>query len=137
MYKKYQDNYVFPASIEKGETNYGVHFQDLPGCVSVGDTLEEAIKLAKEGLAFHLWGMEHDNEEIPEPSPIESIELAPNETLCLLDVNMFDIRSQMDNRAVKKTLTIPWYLNEMAEKKKVNFSQVLQSALRERLGVRQ
>ncbi len=137
MYKKYQDNYVFPASIEKGKTNYGVHFQDLPGCVSVGDTLEEAIKLAKEGLAFHLWGMEHDNEEIPAPSPIESIELAPNETLCLLDVNMFDIRSQMDNRSVKKTLTIPWYLNEMAEKRKVNFSQVLQSALRERLGVRQ
>jgi predicted RNase H-like HicB family nuclease len=134
MYKKYQDSYVFPASIEKTDTTYGVHFQDLPGCVAIGDTMDEVIKLAKESLALHLWGMESDNADIPPASSVESIKLAANETLCLLDVNMFDIRSKMDNRAVKKTLTIPWSLNEMAEKRKINFSQVLQSALRERLG---
>lgn len=136
MYKKYNDNYVFPASIEKGETNYGIHFHDLPGCVAVGNTLDEAVHLAKEGLAFHIWGMEHDGEEIPTPTPLDKISLEKNETLCLIDVDMFSIRSKMDNRAVKKTLTIPWYLNELAEKKRVNFSQVLQAALRERLSIR-
>ena len=80
--------------------------------------------------------MEHDGEEIPTPTPLDKISLAKNETLCLIDVDMFSIRSKMDNRAVKKTLTIPWYLNELAEKKRVNFSQVLQSALRERLSIR-
>ena len=48
---------------------------------------------------------------------------------------MFAIRAEMNNRPVKKTLTLPWYLNELAEKQRLNFSQILQSALRERLSV--
>lgn len=48
---------------------------------------------------------------------------------------MFNIRSAMDNRSIKKTLTIPWYLNELAEKQHINFSQLLQAALKDRLGI--
>lgn len=131
-----RNSYVFPATVEKGDHNYGVCFCDLPGCVSVGNTLDEALHLAKESLALHLWGMEQDGEAIPTPTPIDNITLKTGETLCLLEANMFDIRAQMDNRPVKKTLTIPWYLNNLAEKRRINFSQVLQSALRERLSIR-
>ena len=131
-----RNSYVFPATVEKGDHNYGVCFCDLPGCVSVGNTPDEALHLAKESLALHLWGMEQDGEAIPTPTPIDNITLKTGETLCLLEANMFDIRAQMDNRPVKKTLTIPWYLNNLAEKRRINFSQVLQSALRERLSIR-
>lgn len=134
---KYPDSYVFPAIIESGERNYSVYFPDLPGCVSSGTSIQEAINESKEALAFHLWGMEQDGEAIPAPSNYKDIkdEISPDDVLCYIDVNMFSIRKEMNNKPVKKTLTIPWYLNELAEKQRVNFSQLLQSALKERLGV--
>lgn len=135
MYKEYQDSYVYPATIEKAESNYCVYFHDLPGCIATGDTIQEAVAQAKGGLALHLWGMERDGDDIPAPTALENIPVGENETLCLIDVNMFSIRAKMDNRAVKKTLTIPWYLNDMAEKQKINFSQTLQTALKERLRI--
>ena len=126
-------NYIFPATVAKTQTNYGVYFHDLPGCIATGDTLNEALRTAKESLALHLWGMEQDNTPIPAPTPLENITLKKGEMLCLLEANMTEIRAQMDNRSVEKTLTIPWYLNELAEEHHIDFSQVLQSALRERL----
>lgn len=126
-------NYVFPAIISKETNNYGVYFHDLPGCIATGDTLDEALHIAKDGLALHLWGMEQDGTSIPAPTPIESLSLKDGETLCLLEANMMKVRAQMDNRPVQKTLTIPWYLNEKAEELHIDCSQVLQSALRERL----
>lgn len=127
-------NYIFPATVAKETNNYGVYFCDLPGCIATGSTLDEALRAAKEGLALHLWGMEQDGDSIPTPTPFEKIRVKEGETLCLLDINMMDIRAQMDNRPVEKTLTIPWYLNELAEERHIDCSQVLQSALRERLG---
>lgn len=58
----------FPAQIEKGPKSYGVWFVDFPGCVSAGDTIEEAIEGAEEALALHVWGMLQDKDEIPSPS---------------------------------------------------------------------
>ncbi len=131
--KSFSIDYVFPATVTKTQNNYGVYFHDLPGCIATGDTLNEALRMAKDGLALHLWGMEQDGASIPTPTPIENITLKKGETLCLLEANMTEIRAQMDNRSVEKTLTIPWYLNELAEEHHIDFSQVLQSALRERL----
>ena len=85
--------------------------------------------------SLHLWGMEQDGEDIPAPTSMQDVHLEDGETLCLLDVNMFKIRAKMDNHSVKKTLTIPWYLNTLAEERKINFSQLLQGALRQRLGL--
>ena len=85
-------------------------------------------------MELHLWGMEQDDEVIPVPE-YRDMHIAANETICFIDVNMFGIRAKMDNRSVKKTLSIPWYLNELSEKKKINFSQLLQSALRAQLGL--
>ena len=126
-------DYVFPAIVSKEANNYGVYFYDLPGCIATGKSLDEALRMAKDGLALHLWGMEQDNTPIPSPTPLENIVLKNGETLCLLEANMMDIRAQMDNRPVEKTLTIPWYLNELAENHHIDCSQLLQSALREQL----
>ncbi len=96
MHKK-QDCYIYPAVIEKNANNYSVFLPDLPGCVASGNNIHEAILYAKEALAFHLWGMEQDNEFIPSPSSLENIQLGKNDTLCYLDINMFSIRSKMKN----------------------------------------
>lgn len=136
MYRNHRDSYVYSATIKKSGFNYSVYFYDLPNCTNAtGNTLQNVIEEAKNDLALYLWEMERDGNEIPEPSALEDIPLEKNDTLCLVDVNMFSIRAKMDNRAVKKTLTIPWYLNDLAEKKKINFSQTLQAALKQKLGI--
>ena len=120
--------------IKKNEKNYNIYFPDLPGCIASGEDIPQAVNQAKGALELHLWGMEQDDEVIPVPE-YRDMHIAANETICFIDVNMFGIRAKMDNRSVKKTLSIPWYLNELAEKKKINFSQLLQSALRAQLGL--
>lgn len=62
-----KDVYLYPAVFEKTETGYSVLFPDLPGCFTVGNTLEEAHLMAKEALGLHLWGFERDEEVIPPP----------------------------------------------------------------------
>ena len=129
------DSYTYPAILQKTNGHYGVYFPDLPGCIATGATIDEASAAAKEGLALHLWGIEQDSEPIPQPSTFETLSTKQGDVLCLLDANMFAMRTEMNNRPVKKTLTIPWYLNELAERQRLNFSQILQAALRERLSV--
>lgn len=84
---------------------------------------------------MHLYGMEKDGEDIPSPTPVEMIRTSDKQVLMLVDTWMPLIRDAIESRAVKKTLTIPAWLNTMAEANDVNFSQVLQSALKERLGL--
>lgn len=132
------DKYIFPAIFEPGETKgYTVTFPDLPGCITEGDTLEEALYMAKEALELHLYGMEEDNDLIPEPTPPENIRLSKGAFLALIEAWMLPVRDEMANKAIKKTLTIPKWLNDIAEKEKVNFSQILQSALKQYLGIKE
>ncbi len=94
-----------------------------------------AIIMGFTSPILHLWGMEQDGDTIPKPSAVDTLQMKQGDVLCLLDANMFSMRAEMNHRPVKKTLTIPWYLNELAEKHRLNFSQILQSALRDRLSV--
>ena len=89
-----QDYYTFPAVISKTNNTYGVYFYDLPGCIATGNTLDEVIRLAKDGLALHLLGMEEDGETVPKPTPIDNIKISVNEALCLLDANMLKARRE-------------------------------------------
>ena len=79
--------------------------------------------------------MEKDGDEIPEPTPVDSIEQEQGYVIGLVEVLMPPVRVELDNKPVKKTLTIPAYLNTLAEQKRVNFSRVLQTALKKELGV--
>jgi predicted RNase H-like HicB family nuclease len=60
----------YAVIIEKGPTSYGAYVPDLPGCVAVGDTVEEVEKLIREAIEFHLEGMREDGDPIPEPTTI-------------------------------------------------------------------
>ena len=72
--------FVYPAVISKEpESSYGVHFPDLPGCISAGESQTEAAVNAEEALTMHLESMISDEEPLPAPSPIETIEFLPEE----------------------------------------------------------
>lgn len=131
-----KNKYLYPAIFHFADDGISVEFPDLPGCLTYGDDEEEAFKNAKEALELHMFGLEEDLEDIPEASHIKNIKLEENETLVFIDVWMIPVRDQLRNKAVKKTLTIPKWLNDVATENKVNFSLVLQGALKEYLGIK-
>lgn len=131
-----KDHYVYPAIFSYADDGISIKFPDLPGCLPCGDTTEEAVANAKEAMGLHLFGMEEDNDSIPEPTSITKIKLEANQVLMLVEVFMPIMREAIQNEAVKKTLTIPRWLNVIAERNKINFSQVLQAALKERLNIK-
>ncbi len=92
--------------------------------------------MAQEVLGLHLWSMEQNNEEIPTPSTIKDIKLDENETSIFINIFMPLIRHKIDNKIIKKTLTIPQWINIEAERRGINFSQVLQNALKEQLNIK-
>lgn len=130
-----KDKYIYPAIFDYAEDGISIEFPDLPGCLPCAATTEEAFKNAKEALGLHLWSMENDGDNIPDPTPIEKLHLEPNQIVVLIDVWMPAFRENIDSKAIKKTLTIPKWLNDLAEREKVNFSHILQSALKNHLGV--
>lgn len=128
--------FIYPAIFEKGEVKgYTVTFPDLPGAITEGDDIEEALRMARECLELHLYGMEEDQDEIPNPT--DPAVLPPKGSfVTMIEVRMGSIRDEMMNKSVTKNVTIPRWLEKEAAREKLNFSQVLQQALKERLGVK-
>lgn len=133
---KKNDVYVFPAilTFEEGQ-EIAVTFPDLPGCATSGTDEKDAVFCGKEALGLHLWGMETDNDVIPAPSSIKDVqkELLQNECIAMIEVFMPSVRMSQENKAVNRTVTLPAWLNAKALENNVNFSVVLQEALKERL----
>jgi predicted RNase H-like HicB family nuclease len=130
-----KDRYIYPAIFNYADDGISVEFPDLPGCYTCGDNDEEALRMAKEALALHLYGLEEDNYPIPEPSPVNKLKVEPNQVVVLVEAWMPPFRDEMKHRAVKKTLTIPKWLDDLAREHNVNFSHLLQNALKEYLGI--
>ena len=129
----YQDQYIFPCIFTYTDDGISVYYPDLDGCVTFGVDERQAFHNAKEALILHLYGMEQDSEPIPSPSRIKDIVLDDNEQALLLEASMPAFRAKQTNKLVKKTLTIPEWLNIVAENNEVNFSQLLQNALKQHL----
>lgn len=125
-----QDKYVYPAIFDYAEDGISVSFPDLPGCLTCGKTDAEALHMAKDALGGHMWTLEDFNEVIPEPTPLIDVATEPNQRSMLIEVYMPLIRDAINTQSVKKTLTIPAWMNEAAEKAGINFSQLLQASLK-------
>lgn len=132
-----KDKYLFPAIFTIDDDGISVELPDLPGCLTCGSNQEEAFEMVKEALSLHLYAMEKDGDDIPAPSKLNELKLDQNQYSVLVEVWMPVFRDQMANRAIKKTLTIPKWLNDVAEQKHVNFSHILQNALKDYLGIQQ
>jgi predicted RNase H-like HicB family nuclease len=131
----FKDRYVYPAIFNYANDGISVDFPDLPGCLTCGDTTEEALSMAKEAMALHLYGMEQDGDPIPDPTDVRQVKTESNQIVVLIEAWMPSFRDRVENKAVKKTLTLPRWLNDLAEREKVNFSHILQTALKRHLGI--
>ena len=127
--------YVFPAIFTKEEAGYSVSFPDVENCITSGQTLSEAMYMAQDALSLMLMDMEDDGAAIPAPTDIKSIRCADNEVASLVRADTVEYRKLYGKQAVKKTLSVPAWLNTMAEQKGLNFSAVLQAALRQALDI--
>ncbi len=128
-----KNTYRFPAIFTPEERGVSIEFPDLPGCLPCADDLDEAFENAKEALGLHLYCMEEDNEVIPEASSVSDLEVPDGGILTMIDVFMPVYREKIRKSTVKKTLTIPYWLNAEAEHLGVNFSQVLTDALKQQI----
>ena len=127
--------YIYPAVFSPEDPGYSVEFPDLPGCCTCGDSLEESLSMAKDALSLFLVELEDEKQDIPEPSPIKSLSLEENSFASLINVDTTIYRQTLSNAAVKKTLSIPQWLNQAAIANGINFSQVLQDALKQKLNM--
>ena len=132
---KMTERYCFPAvfSYEEGQ-EISVFFPDLDVATS-GVNDDDALLSARELLGCVLFGLEEDEEEIPVPTPLTDVQVEENERSVLIDVYMPSIRMARVNRSVNRTVTLPAWLNAAALERNVNFSQVLQDALKDLLGI--
>lgn len=132
---KKAERYVYPAifTYETGK-EIAVVFPDLDVATSGTDD-DDALLSARELLGCALYGMEEDKEEIPPPTPLSKVTLAENERAVLVDVYMPSIRMAKINRSVNRTVTLPAWLNAAALERNINFSQVLQDALKAQMNL--
>ncbi len=132
---KKMERYMFPAVFTyEANQEIAVVFPDLDVATSGTDD-NDALLSARELLGCALYGMEEDNQEIPTPTPLSEIVVAENERAILVDVYMPSIRMAKINRSVNRTVTLPAWLNAAAMERNINFSQVLQDALKAQLNM--
>lgn len=117
----------YPDEERKG--SYAVVVPDLPGCVSGGDTLAEAIFMGTDAASGWVLDELEDGKPAPPASPLESITPEPGGFVSLLMLDMDAYAEKYGQKAVRKNLTIPAWLNTFAETNHINFSRTLQDAL--------
>ena len=118
--------FVYPAIVHPEGNSFWVEFPNLPGCQTYGNTLNETIGFAQEALAGYILTLLEEGKELPTPSGIETLSSEKNTFTTLVAC---ELQPYKDTKAIKKTLTIPAWLNERATAMGINFSQVLQEAL--------
>lgn len=126
------ERYFYPAvfTYEQGQ-EIAVSFPDLDVATS-GENEDDAFISARELLGCVLYGLEEDGEKLPSPTPLSKVATSENERAILVDVYMPSIRLAQVNRSVNRTVTLPAWLNAAALERNVNFSQVIQDALKEK-----
>lgn len=134
---------AYPACFFKEESGYSVVFPDLNDLSTCGETLDESLRMAVDCLVGYLYWLKKDGEAAPAPSSVDAIRLADvaaelevsmdGAFVNIITVDVEEYAKTHFEKAVKKTLTIPAWLNTAALEQNINFSQVLQDALKAQL----
>ena len=123
----------YPCEERKGA--YTVEVPDLPGCVTEGDSLVDAILMVADAASGWVLDELEDGKAAPAPSKMSDVAPKEGGFVNLIVLDMDGYAAKYGNKAVRKNLTIPAWLNTRAEARNINFSQVLQEALEERIGL--
>jgi predicted RNase H-like HicB family nuclease len=128
--------YVYPAIFRpEEEGGFCVIFPDIRRGATQGDDMIDAIEMAEDFLSSVLYDIEEEKSVIPTPSDTKTMQALPNEIVTLVVADTGEYRRYKESRVIKKTLTLPSWLNARAEAASVNFSQILQRALKEELQI--
>lgn len=133
----YKNHYIYPVVVEKAEDGgLGMYFPDFPGTAILAPNLIDGIKQAKEMLANLTMEIEENNLEVPEPSNPENIELLDeSDRIVFIEIYMPPYRDEAAEKAVTKNCTLPKWLRDAGEEAGLNFSQLLQTSIKEALGI--
>lgn len=132
---------ILRAFIKKKDGQYTVIFPDLNHLATCGTDLQNAMKMATDCLAGFLYEAKLSNEAVPEPSELNTIDVNEEYSdyaeafVNIVSVDVEEYAKEHFTKAVKKTLTIPKWLNDAAIAKKLNFSKILQDALKHELNI--
>ena len=125
----------YPALFHKSEEGgFWISFPDFPECFTEGDDMKQAYEMTVEALGLALVNRKEEKEEIPDPSDLDKIQNEDG-TIVIVEFDMLEYQRKHNSKAVKKTLSIPEWLNEEAVSRGVNFSQLLQEALMVKLNI--
>ena len=119
----------YPAIFHPEETGYSVEIPDIEGCFTQGDTMDEAVRMAQDAIGLML----EDQQICPKPSLPSALSVDPGDFVVMIPFDMVEYQKQF--KPVKKTLSIPVWLNDAAEAAHINFSGVLQEGLKSELGL--
>ena len=127
--------YVFPAIFTKEDAGYSIRFPDIEGCYTSAETISEGLDMAGDVLNLMLMDMEDRNVSVPPPSDMSSVSCDKDEFVTLISADTLEYRKMYGSQSFKKTLSVPAWLNTLAEKQDINFSYTLQKALKEELNI--
>lgn len=126
----------YPAIFHKAEEGgFWVSFPDLPECLTEGNDMQQAYEMAVDALGLALTSRDKEKQPIPHPSSPDSIPAAEDGFAVIIEINLLAYKKRTSPKAVKKTLSIPEWLNNEAIAANLNFSQVLQDALISKLNL--
>lgn len=125
----------YPAIFHKAEEGgFWITFPDLPECMTQGDNMQDAYEMASDTLGLAIVSRQESKEPLPTPSEPYAIPIDPDSFCAVIEFDLLSYQRKHNSRAVKKTLSIPEWLNQAAMERNINFSQVLQDALIQKVG---
>lgn len=121
---------IYPAIFSQAEDGITITFPDLPGCISCADTLEEAFYNAKEAMELYLEDYVVDLfKNVPKATELKHLQILDGQCIALIDLYIPEYLKTIHQQSVKKTLTIPMWMNEVGIAHQINFSKLLQEAI--------
>ena len=129
--------YVYPAILTQEDDGIIVSFPDVEGARTDGATMEEALENADDVLNLMLLTMEEKHMDIKPPTPIASLDVPKGSTVALVRADTLAYSKKVDTRAIRKSVSIPAWMDTLAREHNLNFSNVLQNAIRKELNIAQ
>jgi len=126
--------YIYSATFTIDNDKVYARVPDLPGCITTGKDLEDAIEQITDAASIWLVSAEDDNEDIPSASEQSALEHEDGSIYSLIQIDTLAYRAKIDTRAVRKNVSLPAWMAAMADRKGINCSQVLQDGLMAKLG---
>lgn len=121
--------YTYTAVIKESEGTFYAKVPDVNGCITTAKSLPEAIELITDALNLSLVVMEDESLPIPEVTPQSDISHDSCDILTIIQADTIQYRSMTDTKAVRKNVSLPAWMSNLADKRGINCSKVLQDAL--------